>query len=131
MRQALRSPALLSQADARETSCGIVPGFPGVSPTSRQVNHVLLTRSPLYSGLLPFALDLHVLGTPPAFTLSQDQTLQKKSDTCLNTRPEGLVQKYVLDRKSNQRPDFPDSSRRTSPSKESRKSPLGLDLRPP
>ena len=24
----------------------------------------------------PFALDLHVLGTPPAFVLSQDQTLQ-------------------------------------------------------
>ena len=96
MRQALRSPALLSQADARETSCGIVPSFPGVSPTSRQVNHVLLTRSPLYSGLLPFAHDLHVLGTPPAFTLSQDQTLQKKFETCLNARPEGLAQKCVL-----------------------------------
>jgi hypothetical protein len=25
-------------------------------------------------------LDLHVLGTPPAFILSQDQTLQKESD---------------------------------------------------
>ena len=96
MRQALRSPALLSRADARETSCGIVPSFPGVSPTSRQVNHVLLTRSPLYSGLLPFALDLHVLGTPPAFTLSQDQTLQKKFETCLNARPEGLAQMCVL-----------------------------------
>ena len=91
MRQALRSPALLSRADARETSCGIVPSFPGVSPTSRQVNHVLLTRSPLYSGLLPFSHDLHVLGTPPAFTLSQDQTLQKKSDTRLSARPEGLA----------------------------------------
>ena len=91
MRQALRSPALLSQANARETVCGIVPGFPGVSPTSRQVNHVLLTRSPLYSGLLPFALDLHVLGTPPAFTLSQDQTLQKKFETRLSARPEGLA----------------------------------------
>ncbi len=37
---------------------------------------MLLTRAPLYSGLPPFAYDLHVLGTPPAFVLSQDQTLQ-------------------------------------------------------
>ena len=42
----------------------------------RQVAHVLLTRPPLN----PFpkelhSLDLHVLGTPPAFVLSQDQTL--------------------------------------------------------
>ena len=28
--------------------------------------------------IAPFALDLHVLGTPPAFVLSQDQTLQLK-----------------------------------------------------
>ena len=43
----------------------------------RQVAHVLLTRPPLN----PFpkelhSLDLHVLGTPPAFVLSQDQTLK-------------------------------------------------------
>ncbi len=37
---------------------------------------MLLTRTPLYSGLLPFAFDLHVLGTPPALILSQDQTLK-------------------------------------------------------
>ena len=44
-----------------------------------QVAHVLLTRSPLIhpaSGASPF--DLHVLSTPPAFILSQDQTLRKK-----------------------------------------------------
>jgi hypothetical protein len=29
--------------------CGISPGFPELSPTRRQVSHVLLTRSPLYS----------------------------------------------------------------------------------
>jgi hypothetical protein len=40
---------------------------------------VLLTRSPL-APKSPF--DLHVLGTPPAFILSQDQTLQ----TCLLLR---------------------------------------------
>jgi hypothetical protein len=37
---------------------------------------VLRTRSPVYSSLRTFSLDLHVLGTPPAFVLSQDQTLQ-------------------------------------------------------
>jgi hypothetical protein len=39
---------------------------------------VLLTRAPLYSPLQAeaFSYDLHVLSTPPAFTLSQDQTLQ-------------------------------------------------------
>ena len=42
-----------------------------------QVTHVLLTRSPLIRGASsssPF--DLHVLSTPPAFVLSQDQTLR-------------------------------------------------------
>ena len=46
----------------------------------RQVAHVLLTRPPLAS--LPkeiHSLDLHVLGTPPAFVLSQDQTLMFNS----------------------------------------------------
>ena len=41
--------------------------------------YVLLTRAPLVSGiatLLPF--DLHVLGLPLAFILSQDQTLRSK-----------------------------------------------------
>ena len=48
-----------------------------MSPTERQVPHALLTRSPLSEvpkGFTPF--DLHVLGTPPAFVLSQDQTLK-------------------------------------------------------
>ena len=33
--------------------CGISPGFPGLSPARRQVSHVLLTRSPLYSRSCP------------------------------------------------------------------------------
>ena len=42
---------------------------------------MLLTRTPLYSGLqaIPFSFDLHVLSTPPAFILSQNQTLQLNS----------------------------------------------------
>jgi hypothetical protein len=45
---------------------------------------VLLTRSPLrHTSWLPSrhaSLDLHALGAPPAFVLSQDQTLHRKFD---------------------------------------------------
>ena len=44
---------------------------------------MLLTRPPLKSEEASFfiiPLDLHVLGTPPAFVLSQDQTLHKVFD---------------------------------------------------
>jgi hypothetical protein len=41
---------------------------------------VLLTRSPLeHPASRAFPFDLHVLSTPPAFVLSQDQTLQTKT----------------------------------------------------
>ena len=56
--------------------CGINVRFQTVSHSVRQVPHVLLTRPPLAS--VPKDLssfDLHVLGAPPAFVLSQDQTL--------------------------------------------------------
>ena len=50
----------------------------------RQVAHVLLTRPPLASSPKRInSLDLHVLGTPPAFVLSQDQTLNKKFNLLL------------------------------------------------
>ncbi len=58
--------------------CGISSRFQLLSPSERQVAHTLLTRPPLTRGASssrPF--DLHVLGTPPAFILSQDQTLNK------------------------------------------------------
>ena len=40
---------------------------------------MLLTRAPLYRGRSPFSCDLHVLGAPLTFVLSQDQTLQLES----------------------------------------------------
>ena len=62
--------------------CGISSRFQLLSPSDRQVTHALLTRPPLSSyifipkeSVVRFSLDLHVLGTPPAFVLSQDQTL--------------------------------------------------------
>jgi hypothetical protein len=62
------------------TTCGINSPFGELSPTSRQIAHVLRTRSPLNNiciatNVVPF--DLHVLSTPPAFVLSQNQTLRK------------------------------------------------------
>ena len=57
-------------------SSGISTPFGELFRTPGQITHVLLTRAPLYSPLRAFSLDLHVLGTPPAFVLSQDQTLQ-------------------------------------------------------
>ena len=61
---------------------GIRPPFGGLFPASGQVAHVLLTRSPLdlaKQALLRISFDLHVLSTPPAFVLSQNQTLRKES----------------------------------------------------
>ena len=67
------------------TSCGISDRFQPLSPSERQVAHVLLTRPPLShirfhseEIIRQASFDLHVLGTPPAFILSQDQTLMFK-----------------------------------------------------
>ena len=61
---------------------GITTRFQELYPTTRQVSHALLTRSPLSPtqqkpSRIPF--DLHVLSTPPAFVLSQNQTLHTKT----------------------------------------------------
>jgi hypothetical protein len=45
-------------------------------PTEGQIIHALLTRAPLG---IATSLDLHVLGAPQAFVLSQNQTLQLKT----------------------------------------------------
>ena len=63
------------------TTCGINSPFDELSPTSRQIPHVLRTLTPLdiiciATNNIPF--DLHVLSTPPAFVLSQNQTLRRK-----------------------------------------------------
>ena len=71
-------------------SCGISSRFQLLSPSEGQIAHALLTRPPLSTSpkeCTPF--DLHVLGTPPAFVLSQDQTLNK-----WYLKPEGLKSIY-------------------------------------
>ena len=79
-----RIAPLISLPCGKDILCGISVGFPTLSPSSRQVAHVLLTRPPL-SGTSAKPLDLHVLGAPPAFVLSQDQTLNQ-----WYIKPEGL-----------------------------------------
>ncbi len=65
-----------------KVSSGFNPSFPRLSLCKRQVTHVLLTRPPLIqfvfcpkASVKSSSLDLHVLSAPPAFVLSQDQTL--------------------------------------------------------
>src|SRR3989442_10619593 len=61
------------------STSGISPSFLGLSRSSGQVAHVLLTRSRLCPRPKPgSSLHLHVLSTPPAFVLSQDQTLRER-----------------------------------------------------
>src|SRR5207248_3163286 len=50
----------------------------GYPPPRGQVAHAFLSRPPL-GGPKAAPSDLHVLGTPPAFILSQDQTLHHEA----------------------------------------------------
>ena len=59
--------------------CCISSPFGELSTTQGEMTYVLLTRAPLYWGRSPFSHDLHVLGAPLTFVLSQDQTLQFES----------------------------------------------------
>ena len=56
--------------------CGVNLPFGRLSPNRSQVTYALRTRTPVAGGIAtPLPLDLHVLGLPLAFILSQDQTL--------------------------------------------------------
>ena len=71
-----RAINLSSRALKHGNVYGISCSFPQLSRSRGQVTHALLSRLPL--GLAPegaTSFDLHALGTPPAFILSQDQTL--------------------------------------------------------
>ena len=77
------------------TTCGINSPFGELSPTSRQIAHVLRTLTPLdfmciATNEIPF--DLHVLSTPPAFVLSQNQTLREKR---MRPKPQSLRERLL------------------------------------
>ena len=76
---------------------GIRPSFPGLSRSAGQITHVLLTRSPLIHPKAS-SFDLHVLSTPPAFVLSQNQTLQTK--TPRQNEKEFNIQKNLIKQKT-------------------------------
>ena len=70
----------LSQPDMHPAGAlGITTRFQELSPTIRQVSHALLTHHQTKAQWIPF--DLHVLSTPPAFVLSQNQTLHTKVES--------------------------------------------------
>ena len=79
----MERPPFTSAAETAVVLSGISTAFAELSQTQGQVTHALLTRAPLYSPkqARDFSFDLHVLGTPPAFVLSQDQTLHLKCET--------------------------------------------------
>ena len=78
----MKRPALTPAPFGTVVSCCISVPFGTLSTTQGQITYVLLTRAPLYRGRNPFSLDLHVLGAPLTFVLSQDQTLQLNPVIC-------------------------------------------------
>ena len=79
----IQRPPFPAESEDPVVLSGISTPFGELFRAPRKITHVLRTRAPLYSPLRAFSLDLHVLGTPPAFVLSQDQTLQFRDfDPC-------------------------------------------------
>ena len=72
----IQRPSFPSSTEVVVGLCGISVPFGTLSHSLGKVSYVLLTRTPRYRGRIPFAFDLHVLGPPLTFALSQDQTLQ-------------------------------------------------------
>ncbi len=85
MRKHIQRPPFLHRRCRPWSVSGISSRFQLLSQSPGQIIHALLTRPPLtlhpsirkLPNEGPF--DLHVLSTPPAFVLSQDQTLQRIS----------------------------------------------------
>ena len=75
----IRRPFPKRRSFTPKSTCGIRHHFWCLSLTLGYVptRYSAVRRSCTSEEALP--LDLHVLGTPPAFILSQDQTLQKKN----------------------------------------------------
>ena len=77
-------------------SCCISSPFGELSTTRGEMTYVLLTRAPLYRGRSPFSHDLHVLGAPLTFALSQDQTLQLKTGESVLDHTTNIVFSVLL-----------------------------------
>ena len=69
----MERPSFPTGAEAPEDASGISAPFRTLSRTKGLITYVLRTRAPL---TIASPFDLHVLGPPLTFALSQDQTLQ-------------------------------------------------------
>src|SRR4029078_8902533 len=82
----VKRPALTAASFEVVVLCVISTPFGMLSPARGKITHVLLTRAPLYRGRSPFSWDLQVVGAPLTFVLSQDQTLQLKTEEPMKPR---------------------------------------------
>jgi hypothetical protein len=87
--------------------CGISPSFPGLSPTS---GHVPTRYAPVRRCRCR-PRDLHVLSMPPAFALSQDQTLRFIHQPSINPASSEPPRTHL----SQQSPSHPSKPAKTSP----------------
>ena len=102
---------------------GITRPFGRLSRGRGQVLHVLLSRSPLASTRRWVPFDLHVLGAPPAFILSQDRTLRPnmfgpRARPVLSVIADRFrsIHMVLFDRKRNSRGRLSAALRKTNPS---------------
>src|SRR3546814_7690213 len=72
----IRRPPRSTRTDTLLPYTTLFRSFLAVIPYLRADSHALRTRAPLSPKA---SFDLHVLGMPPAFVLSQDQTLKLMS----------------------------------------------------
>ena len=85
------------------TSSGITPPFDELFRCPRYVTYPFLTLSPLTMNPITLqhsSFDLHVLAMPPAFILSQDQTLQF---VLMNPSEDGILLNFRINLKSRSR----------------------------
>ena len=88
----MRSPAFLRRAYA--VLARVSPGCPPLMGRFPNIPHPSASRQHVLLHLLP--IDLHVLSTPPAFNLSQDQTLHLKSCDLVRRESQSVFSLYWL-----------------------------------
>ena len=95
--------------------CGISHRFQWLSPTPGQIptRYSPVRRCPPPEG--GFSLDLHVLGLPPAFVLSQDQTLTLLTPARLKQTDKHKSRPSILKHLQNTRNNFNAPNRHTTP----------------
>ena len=92
---------MITQPCGSVTSCGISPGFPGLSLTLGQVGHVLLTRSPLGSSrassgaLVRLACVKHAASVRPEPGSNSPLRISLMNSSMNRTRPVLCTDRFV------------------------------------